>query len=284
MEDLKETIVQNLEDSGVIDKLRAQVRNTIFRCLKLQETDVGLQRTETMHVMETEEGQLCAELIREFLEFFGLTYSLHVFIPECHLPTEERPSEFFEKQLGVQGTHDMPMLMSVVKALREGQLLNASRNNLAKEKPKPQILQDFKEARPISSNIDINSKVSEPKKLDKPALAPIKDMPNPQAKQSLQKLPLAPLDRLRESRRKRVDKDFDIPYISSDRNRIEDHVEIPEDIPMSVETDSDIDIQQEGRDLVESAGASSSLGVDASVNSLELGEYYDYVEPVRKPR
>ena len=48
MEDLKETIVQNLEDSGVIDKLRAQVRNTIFRSLKLQETDVGLQRTETV--------------------------------------------------------------------------------------------------------------------------------------------------------------------------------------------------------------------------------------------
>ena len=75
-----------------------------------------------------------------------------------------------------------------------------------------------------------------------------------------------------------------IRIISSERNRFEDNAEIPEDIPMSEDTESDIEIQAEGREFVESAGASSSLGVDASVNSLELGEYYDYVEPDKKPK
>ena len=36
-------------------------------------------------ITETPEGQLCIDMIREFLEFYRMDYTLSTFLPECSL-------------------------------------------------------------------------------------------------------------------------------------------------------------------------------------------------------
>ena len=44
-----------------------------------------LATTVTKKVVENEDGLACAEIIREFLEFYGMQHSLGVFVPEMSL-------------------------------------------------------------------------------------------------------------------------------------------------------------------------------------------------------
>lgn len=39
----------------------------------------------TKKVVSNDDGLLCAEIIREFLEFYKMEHSLHVFVPEMSL-------------------------------------------------------------------------------------------------------------------------------------------------------------------------------------------------------
>ena len=39
----------------------------------------------TKKVVSNEDGLMCAEIIREFLEFYKMEHSLHVFVPEMSL-------------------------------------------------------------------------------------------------------------------------------------------------------------------------------------------------------
>lgn len=39
----------------------------------------------TKKVVSNEDGLLCAEIIREFMQFYQMEHSLHVFVPEMSL-------------------------------------------------------------------------------------------------------------------------------------------------------------------------------------------------------
>lgn len=52
-------------------------------------------------IAETEEGIICAELIRDFLEYYKMDYTLQVFVPECNLPTENKMKGRLGSQLGL---------------------------------------------------------------------------------------------------------------------------------------------------------------------------------------
>jgi len=43
--------------------------------------------------MQTASGVLCAELIREFLEFYRLDYSLQIYLPEVNLAQQKAMSK-----------------------------------------------------------------------------------------------------------------------------------------------------------------------------------------------
>lgn len=55
--------------------------------------------------MQTASGVVCAELIREFLEFYRLDYSLQIYLPEVNLNNKEAMSkEELARRTGLAGS------------------------------------------------------------------------------------------------------------------------------------------------------------------------------------
>ncbi len=73
-------------------------------------------------IIDTDEGLVCAELIREFLEFYKMNYTLQIFGPECNLPAESRLKGKLAAQLGLDpGKANAPVLAQLVmQQLRGG--------------------------------------------------------------------------------------------------------------------------------------------------------------------
>lgn len=74
------------------------------------------------------EGLLCAELVREFLEFYRMTYTLEIFLPECNLPPEDKLRDKLETKLGLKGKAEnptIPILMQLVQIIQQQNIPNA---------------------------------------------------------------------------------------------------------------------------------------------------------------
>lgn len=56
----------------------------------------------TKKVVSNEDGLVCAEIIREFLQFYDMKHSLHVYVPEMSL-SEDFPKrkEEIEREIGI---------------------------------------------------------------------------------------------------------------------------------------------------------------------------------------
>jgi hypothetical protein len=92
----KSRILKTLDQEGYIDKLKASLRSEVIRVLeKERKQSYGrsskylkqseLATTVTKKVVSNEDGLLCAEIIREFLQFYRMEHTLHVFVPEMSL-------------------------------------------------------------------------------------------------------------------------------------------------------------------------------------------------------
>jgi len=94
MEEMKELIIQSLETKGVLGQIRAHLRSAVFKVVDEQDqqfnTGCGLKwENKTLYkILETKIGTLLAEIIREFMEYFRMDYSLSIFIPECGISPE----------------------------------------------------------------------------------------------------------------------------------------------------------------------------------------------------
>lgn len=82
--ELKELVIQSLESNGVLAKIRAQLRASVFLALDEANTlqKKPLENKELKTYLETKNGQLIANLIREFLNYFNLDSTLSVFESE----------------------------------------------------------------------------------------------------------------------------------------------------------------------------------------------------------
>jgi len=75
MEELRDIVIQTLESKGILGKLRAQLRLNILKVI--DEENQGMktvtpyfwENNAIKSFMDTPEGMLTTELIREFLEF-----------------------------------------------------------------------------------------------------------------------------------------------------------------------------------------------------------------------
>lgn len=91
---MKELIIQSLETKGVLGQIRAHLRSAVFKVVDEQDqqfnTGCGLKwENKTLYkILETKIGTLLAEIIREFMEYFRMDYSLSIFIPECGISPE----------------------------------------------------------------------------------------------------------------------------------------------------------------------------------------------------
>jgi len=108
MEDMKNLVIQSLETRGVLGQIRAKLRSSVFKVVDEQDQrynmGCGLKWENTLlyKVADTKMGTLTAELIREYMEYLRMDYSLSVFIPECSISPERLKKEEILGKLGVK--------------------------------------------------------------------------------------------------------------------------------------------------------------------------------------
>ena len=164
MEELKNTVIQTLESNGVLGKLRAQLRSSVFSVIENQDSQskmqVGFQWENPLapKITETQEGQLCIDMIREFLEFYRMDYTLSTFLPECSLSQEPKTRNEIENQVGLDPTDtSMPLLMHLIVSFMKGvktKLPNGDRPQPAESSPASE-----KQEKPASNLLDVDDEV-----------------------------------------------------------------------------------------------------------------------------
>ncbi|KAK7792518.1 hypothetical protein R5R35_009926 [Gryllus longicercus] len=83
--ELRDLVTQTLESNGVLSKIRAELRASVFLALEEQDllqTENSYANKTFKNFIKTSEGMLLTQLVREFLEFFELDFTLSVFDPE----------------------------------------------------------------------------------------------------------------------------------------------------------------------------------------------------------
>ena len=93
MEEMKNLVIQTLETRGVLGQIRAKLRSSVFKIVEEQDSRSNIQMGCGMKwensllykIKETNLGGVIAELIREFMEYLKMDYSLSVFICCCFL-------------------------------------------------------------------------------------------------------------------------------------------------------------------------------------------------------
>lgn len=83
--ELRDLVAQTLENNGVLSRIRAELRASVFLALEEQESVMETDQFTNKPLkafLSTSDGALVASLIREFLEFFKLDFTLSVFDPE----------------------------------------------------------------------------------------------------------------------------------------------------------------------------------------------------------
>ena len=91
MDELKNLVIQTLETNGILGQLRAQLRSCVFKVIDNQDqvekgqSSLHWENPNAKKVMQSASGVVCAELIREFLVFYRLDYTLQIYMPEVNL-------------------------------------------------------------------------------------------------------------------------------------------------------------------------------------------------------
>ncbi|XP_030064958.1 centrosomal protein 43 isoform X5 [Microcaecilia unicolor] len=84
--ELRDLLVQTLENSGVLNKIKAELRAAVFLALeeqeKIEQNKTPLVNESLKKFLNTKDGRLVSSLIMEFLQFFNLDFTLAVFQPE----------------------------------------------------------------------------------------------------------------------------------------------------------------------------------------------------------
>jgi len=109
-------------------KLQANLRAEVIRVLEAKrKASFGtaskylkgsqLSTTVTRKVVENVDGRLCAEIVREFLEFYAMKHTTHVFVPEMSLDTGfARNRRELEREAGITDTDaSKPLLLKLLE-------------------------------------------------------------------------------------------------------------------------------------------------------------------------
>lgn len=107
MMDLKTLVTRTLEKKGVLAKIRAELRASVFEAIeeedRVVERDEGLppallgscnDRAKQLH--NSPSGRLLTALFCEYLDWAQLNHTLKVYLPECNLPADSWKSELRE--------------------------------------------------------------------------------------------------------------------------------------------------------------------------------------------
>ncbi|NXH42043.1 FR1OP protein, partial [Dicaeum eximium] len=123
--ELRDLLVQTLESSGVLNKIKAELRAAVFLALEEQEkveNKAPLVNESLKNFLGTKDGRLVAGLVAEFLRFFNLDFTLAVFQPESSTLNGLDGRENLARDLGImeaEGTVGGPLLLEVVRKCQQ---------------------------------------------------------------------------------------------------------------------------------------------------------------------
>ncbi|XP_048343447.1 centrosomal protein 43 isoform X3 [Sphaerodactylus townsendi] len=123
--ELRDLLVQTLESSGVLNKIKAELRAAVFLALEEQEkveNKTPLVNESLKKFLSTKDGRLVAGLVTEFLQFFNLDFTLAVFQPESSTINGLEARENLARDLGIieaEGMVDGPLLLEVVRRCQQ---------------------------------------------------------------------------------------------------------------------------------------------------------------------
>ncbi|XP_061999701.1 protein TONNEAU 1b-like [Rosa rugosa] len=143
MMDLKTLVTRTLEKKGVLAKIRAELRASVFEAIeeedKVIEKDEGLppallgscnDRAKQLHASPS--GRLLTALICEYLDWAQLSHTLKVYLPECNLQKDSWKSEL--KDFSNKNGYDLnrngdsgPLLLDVLEGFLKFENLSQTR-------------------------------------------------------------------------------------------------------------------------------------------------------------
>ncbi|XP_013885438.1 centrosomal protein 43 [Austrofundulus limnaeus] len=119
--ELRDLLIQNLENSGVLNKLKAEMRAAVFLAMEDQdrlENKTPLVNEKLKKCLNTKDGRLVASLIVDFLQVFNLDFSLAVFQPEINLLSGLDSRDQVSRELGLPDLElnkNTPLLLELVR-------------------------------------------------------------------------------------------------------------------------------------------------------------------------
>ncbi|KAG7465743.1 hypothetical protein MATL_G00156730 [Megalops atlanticus] len=119
--ELRDLLIQNLENSGVLNKIKAELRAAVFLALEEQEkveNKTPLVNECLKKCLNTKDGRLVASLITDFLQVFNLDFTLAVFQPEINTLNGLENREAVARELGIpdpEGSKSTPLLLELIK-------------------------------------------------------------------------------------------------------------------------------------------------------------------------
>eukprot|EP00347_Sterkiella_histriomuscorum_P009695 403340232 len=154
MDDLKNLVIQSLEDEGTLSALRAQLRARVYKAIEKHADPMAsqaksaaaaayqksqLQNPGAKQIHEDEDSLVIAILIREYLEYYRMEYSLSVYQPETALSHVEQPHrDDICHKTGIKAPNQQetsaPLLVHLLKQLRSKEAENSHKNDQQKEK------------------------------------------------------------------------------------------------------------------------------------------------------
>lgn len=143
MMDLKTLVTRTLEKKGVLAKIRAELRASVFEAIeeedKAIEKDEGLppallgscnDRAKQLHASPS--GRLLTALIGEYLDWAQLNHTLKVYLPECNLQKDSWKAEL--KDFSNKNGYDLnrngdsgPLLLDVLEGFLKYENLSQAR-------------------------------------------------------------------------------------------------------------------------------------------------------------
>ncbi|XP_022614577.1 FGFR1 oncogene partner isoform X2 [Seriola dumerili] len=119
--ELRDLLIQNLENNGVLNKLKAEMRAAVFLAMEEQdklENKTPLINENLKKCLNTKDGRLVASLIMDFLQVFNLDFTLAVFQPEINSLHGLEGRDLVCRELGLlesELNRKSPLLLELVR-------------------------------------------------------------------------------------------------------------------------------------------------------------------------
>lgn len=139
--ELRDLLFETLEKRGVINRIKAELRASVYLALDEQEGIRPFERpAEQSDVLATEEGRLAASLVHDFLHSCNLKFTLSVLEPEAQLAEPLSRDELCSR-LGLEQQKG-PLLLQLLHPVKQPPAPQSPESSQAKVTPPEPAVQN----------------------------------------------------------------------------------------------------------------------------------------------